>query len=253
MKYSFGALAAAAITLSAASALAADLPVRAPAPAPIFAAAPFSWNGFYVGLHAGYGWTIDDVVGVHVTPPAGGIFDGNIGNVNPKGFLGGAQAGYNLQYGSIVYGIEGDFSFTGRSARAANTVALPLSGFDTARVKEEWFGSIRGRLGVAADRALFYVTGGLGFTNVKYSLSGGAGALGGVPFVSGSSNSTRMGWVGGAGVEYAFTNNMTARLEGLYYNLPKYRVSVVPVGGIGGFTQATQAHALVRLGINYKF
>ena len=239
MKISLGTLAVAAAAFSAAPAMAADLPVRAPAPAPVIAA-PFSWNGFYVGLHAGYGWTIDDVVGVHTTP--GPVFQGNIGKVEPKGFLGGAQLGYNFQSGNIVYGIEGDFSFTGRSARTAGIVPVAL--VSTARAKEDWFGSVRGRLGFAADRALFYVTGGVGFTNVKYSFTTNSGAN------AVSTSSTRAGWVAGAGVEYAFTNNLSARLEGLYYDVRKRRVTAAPSGD---FTVATQSHALARVGINYKF
>lgn len=252
MKISLATLAVAAAALLAAPAMAADLPVRAPAPAPVFAA-PFSWNGFYAGLHAGYGWTIDDVVGIRSTPPAAGVFEGDIGSVNTKGFVGGAQIGYNLQYGNIVYGIEGDFSFTGRSSRTRNAVALPISLFDTVRSKEDWFGSVRGRLGFAADRFLVYATGGVGFTNIKYNITGFAPVLGGVPVVTGNSNSTRAGWVGGAGVEYAFTNNLTARLEGLYYDVRKRRINSNVVAGQSVSTVETQSHALARIGINYKF
>ena len=244
MKSSFAALVAATLAVSAGSALAADLPVRAPAPAPVLVDAPFSWNGFYVGLHAGYGWTIDDVVGIHTRPPfPNGIFRGDIGSVNPKGFVGGAQAGYNFQYGNIVFGIEDDISFQTGSSSASGIV--PVAGLSRARAKLPWFGSVRGRLGFAADRFLVYATGGVGFTNVNYSLSTNAGAN------FGSVNRTRAGWVGGAGVEYAFTNNITARLEGLYYNVPKFRVRNTV--GFRDFTEATQSHALARVGLNYKF
>lgn len=239
MKNSLGAMAFAAVTLSAVAASAADLPVRAPAPAPVFVNAPFSWNGLYVGLHAGYDWSRGDVVGIR----QGGAFRGDIGSVNGKGFAGGAQVGYNLQYGSLVYGIEGDFSFAGNRARTAGV--LPVAGLSTASARREWFGSVRGRLGFAADRALFYVTGGVGFTNVKYNLTTGAGAN------FGSSNSTRAGYVAGAGVEYAFTNNLTARLEGLYYDVRRRTVRTNV--GLLATTQATQSHGLVRLGVNYKF
>lgn len=251
MKISLGtmAFAAAAVSLSAVAATAADLPVRVSAPAPVFVSAPFSWNGFYVGLHAGYGWARGDVVGIR----QGGAFRGDIGSVEPRGFVGGGQVGYNLQYGSLVYGIEGDISFSSANARTAGLAAAPAL-FSTARAKEDVFGSIRARFGFAADRALFYVTGGVGFTNVKYSLTTGALAAGGVPAWSGSSNSTRVGWVAGAGIEYAITNNVTARLEGLYYDLRRYtvRTTVLPLGG-PATTQSTQSHGLVRLGLNYKF
>ena len=242
-------LAASAFALSGVTALAADLPIRAPAPAPLLALAPFSWNGFYVGLHAGYGWTRGDTVGIH-SIGGGGAFLGNIGSADPKGFLGGGQIGYNFQYGSIVYGIEGDASFTRRSASATGAFIVPPITV-TVRERENWFGSIRGRLGVAADRFLFYVTGGVGFTNVRSSGTVFA-AVPGSPF-NVSQSKTRIGWVGGAGVEYAFTNNFTARVEGLYYDVRKYRVSTNKFFGNSVFTEATPSHALVRLGVNYKF
>ena len=236
-------LSASALALSGVTALAADLPVRAPAPAPLLALAPFSWNGFYVGLHAGYGWTISDEVGIHTTPPIpNGVFRGNIGNVDPKGILGGAQIGYNLQYGNIVYGVEGDISFTDRRA---STTGLILGVPVTVRAREQWFGSVRGRLGLAADRALFYVTGGVGFTDIRSSAT--------VPgFGNFSNTKTQVGWVAGGGVEYAFTNNWTARLEGLYYHVKRYRFTAVALAGTG-YTNVTQSHALARIGVNYKF
>ncbi|MDP2357761.1 MAG: hypothetical protein Q8M31_17085 [Beijerinckiaceae bacterium] len=53
-KYLLGT--AAALSLSAATALAADLPVRMPASAPasVYAAPVFTWSGFYVGVNAGW-------------------------------------------------------------------------------------------------------------------------------------------------------------------------------------------------------
>ena len=70
------------------------------------------------------------------------------------------------------------------------------------------FGTVRGRLGFAFDRALIYVTGGL--------------AYGGVGMRTSSSNTTRSaGWTVGGGLEYAFTNNWTAKIEGLYVNIDR--------------------------------
>ena len=236
-----GFLAAGALALSGVSAMAADLPVRAPAPAPLLAVAPFSWNGFYVGLHAGYGFARGDTVGIHT--------------------VGGGQIGYNIQYGSLVYGIEGDISFSSDSKTATGVINfLPVdprsiaNGRATARAKDDVFGSIRGRLGFAADRFLFYVTGGVGFTQVKYSLATrfpAAGVIVGGPAGTGSSSSTRAGFVLGGGVEYAFTNNWTARVEGLYHDVRKRRVRNTV--GNNDFTIATQSHSVVRAGVNYKF
>jgi opacity protein-like surface antigen len=95
----------------AGSALAADIRVKAPiyrAPPPVVA---FSWSGFYVGANAGYAWGKSDVTASAAGPPAGfnaafqNYFNTNgTFGLNPKGFVGGAQAGFNYQTGMLVYG-----------------------------------------------------------------------------------------------------------------------------------------------------
>ena len=93
----------AALAMSAAGAMAADLPVRSTAPAPIFVAPIFTWTGFYVGLNAGYaGNQFNYPFSGDVAPyrdreriPYSGS-----ANVNSSGFLGGAQIGYNWQFGN---------------------------------------------------------------------------------------------------------------------------------------------------------
>src|ERR687890_279406 len=127
-----GLLVATAITtLGFSAASAADLPYRSAPPAPIFAAAPvFTWTGFYVGVNAGYGWSDSDN-GYTVAVPRGtfaglgvgaGIADPTIGSGaiggtltvledDRDGFLGGAQIGYNWQFGvgsGLVLGVEAD-------------------------------------------------------------------------------------------------------------------------------------------------
>ena len=69
-----------------------------------------------------------------------------------------------------------------------------------------YFGTVRGRLGYAFDRTLIYITGGLAY-----------GGLNANP-VTGDATSNA-GWTIGGGLEYAFTNNWTVKLEGLYVNL----------------------------------
>jgi outer membrane immunogenic protein len=113
MKFKIAALAA-GVVLSGPSALAADL-----APMPVEPAAPlilpFDWSGFYVGVNAGYGLGGGDAsiytngLPAPVNLPAG--IPGDIGNLSTDGFLGGAQVGYNVQFGTWVVGIEGDIDY----------------------------------------------------------------------------------------------------------------------------------------------
>jgi outer membrane immunogenic protein len=198
-----------------AGAMAADLPSRR-APAPIVAAVPvFTWTGFYVGVNAGYGWND----GTNVTFPDGTVISTN-GN-DDGGFVGGAQIGYNYQIGSFVVGLEGDIQYAdfGDNRYDFGTAGIFEDGSD------DWFGTVRARAGVAFDRALVYATGGFAFAD------------------------DRAGWTLGGGLEYAFTNNLTAKVEGLYVNLEDQDFTF---NGLT-FSSEEQEFGVVRAGLNYKF
>src|SRR5450830_1568815 len=141
----------AATTLGVGAAAAADISRRAPA-APMYAPAPvFSWNGFYIGANAGWGWANTDVTNI------GGF--NVVGSSNMNGFVGGGQIGYNWQGASpLVLGIEADFQGTGQS-RSDSALGI------TVDEKLPWFGTVRGRIGYAFDRTMIYATGGLTYAN----------------------------------------------------------------------------------------
>ncbi len=164
-------------SLFAGSAIAADLPARAPVyRAPIVA--PFSWTGCYLGAHAGGVWSRADYTtamapGTHLGAAANVLAVSAAGTGSAHGdgsFIGGGQVGCNMQSGTFVWGVEADIS--GLSARAnLNGVGVLTTG-DTFTIdsstKNSWFGTVRGRVGVAFDRSLLYVTGGLAVTELKY-------------------------------------------------------------------------------------
>jgi outer membrane immunogenic protein len=224
-----------------AGAFAADLPSRR-APAPAFVPVPvFTWTGFYVGVNVGYGWgsNNDDALVVPAgTPgfPAGGaVVQFNDGNND--GVLGGAQIGYNFQTGMFVFGIEADiqaadmggnnnrtFLVTGGAVPAGFTFARSNNGID-------WFGTVRARAGIAFDRTLVYATGGFAFGGGDDNSCNGVFAAG---VVGCNSDDTRSGWTVGGGVEYAFTNNLTLGLEGLYVNLDSDNNNNLFVGTTAG-------------------
>jgi outer membrane immunogenic protein len=160
----------AAAILASGSAFASDLPThKAPPPPPPVPV--FTWTGFYIGLNAGV------AVNSSYNPVfvAGGLFPTSASNLvlgtnsGGTGFTGGAEAGYNWQTGAVVFGLETDINYIDRSGVKNGTYATnpvgygaayptyTLSGFD----QDNWFGTVRGRVGYAADRALFFVTGGL--------------------------------------------------------------------------------------------
>src|SRR6266446_3880424 len=151
-----------ATLLLAGPALAADLGK----PPPAYKAAPlapvFTWTGFYLGVHGGYGWSSSDVFGI-------GVFD------SLKGGFGGGQIGYNYQMNNFVLGIEGDGAWADIS-----------QSFDGANFKFDALASLRGRLGVAFGNALLYGTAGGGWAHSKLSLSD--------PFVEISDSRWLSGW-----------------------------------------------------------
>lgn len=204
------------VGVSSSAALAADLPARNRAPAPIIAQAPiFTWTGLYAGLQAGYAWDRVSVDNAFAAVPV---------NISRNGFVGGAHIGYLYQTGPAVLGVEGDVEGT----------TIKNSGLRA---------SLRGRLGLAADRALFYVTGGGALANQNYELWS--------PFAPGftsSASAVKLGWTAGAGVEYAFAPNWSARVEYRYSDFGKLNVSnfVVPAN-------ISRRENAVRLGVSYHF
>ncbi len=205
--------AVAGLLLTAVPAMAADLARTPayPAKAPLTTSAPvFSWTGFYIGANTGYAW-------------GSGTGAADAYGVNPDGWLGGGQVGYNFQFqNNVLVGLEADVDAANISGSNG-----PVSS------KVDYFGTVRARLGYAFDHVLPYVTGGLAWANNKVTANG----------LSQSNTST--GWAAGAGVEYALTNNWTARAEYLYLDLGKSGFQSV---GDSGVTAST-----ARLGVNYKF
>lgn len=215
----------AAALVAASAAHAADLPGRgaAIAPAPAFTQyAPFSWTGFYAGLNAGYGWgSFNRASSTIMGKASGGVL--------------GAQLGYNYQFGSIVAGLEGDANWSGQSGSRATVVAT--------RGSLDWFGTLRGRVGFAAERALIYGTAGYAGGEVKATVVNP-----GPPAVVESTSAWRNGWALGAGIEYAFTNSISAKAEYLYMNLGSKTLfpATLPV-------TSTFTNSVVRAGVNYHF
>jgi outer membrane immunogenic protein len=255
------ALVAVATTL-AGGVRAADLPVRK---APPLAAYPtiFTWTGFYGGINAGYKFDGDDDVHTegqaapNIANIAGGARPGFV-PLNRDGFIGGGQIGYNYQFGQFVAGIETDISYTDfqdfNSVTTAQLVTgLPLT--NTFRSRLEYLGTVRGRVGYAYDRALFYATGGFAYGKSEHHIDM-LGPTGNLQF-SGDSSDVKTGYAVGAGVEYAVTDNVTVKGEYLFFDLGKDTVNVAVIPGSGGAGTGYNSHFsdnghIVRVGLNYK-
>jgi outer membrane immunogenic protein len=211
-------------------ALTADLPVVRKAPPP--AVALYSWTGFYIGAHLGGGWGDKDWVAVGVSP---------LGSHDISGFLGGGQVGFNFQMGAWVFGAEGDFSWANLEGNHVDTVF-----FGNNITEVDWLGTVTGRLGYAWDRTLVYVKGGGAWASDKYTVT-----VGGLFFAG--ADATKEGWTIGAGLEYGFAPNWSAKFEYNYLDFGTDRVRFVAVAGGSFLRDVDQEVHAAKVGINYRF
>ena len=168
-------------------------------------------------------------------------------NGRASGVKGGGYIGCDWQFDSrFVAGIEGDIEAADISSRVAylNTGNPP----DTYEARVRSQASIRGRIGMAADSALFYLTGGAAFANIRHTYVVGAN-----PNINESfSNNYTSGATIGAGVDYMFTPQLIGRLEVRFTDFGK-AVNLPAVT----FPTFTESHyvteSAVRVGIAYKF
>lgn len=255
------------------AASAADMAVKA---RPVIVEPGYNWSGFYIGGNLGGGFADGHYTlspdGCFLTGLCGGAITNNplrtftVNNSNTF-FIGGAQAGYNWQAGKWVFGLEGDINYNGWNQNSNNiyTLVAPLAGTFTSAVntKLNWFGTVRGRVGVAVSPALMiFGTGGLAYGQVSSSTLG-AFSIGVADTYAGTASSTRAGWTVGGGGEWFFAPNWSAKAEYLYVDLGKLNYAdgcASPAAFCTGFVPAP-AYAtsvqfrehVARVGINYHF
>lgn len=216
---------------------AADLPARMPVKAAPMVAPPFNWTGFYVGANVGgiFGHSVQTVD--IDTLPLGIPAD----DTNYAGVIGGVQAGYNWQLSQLVLGVEADIDF---SSAKKSVATGPL---DTHNMALSALGTVRGRIGLAFDRFLPYVTGGVAFADLKNELVDNIN-----PLIA-NRGSSATGWTVGGGLEYAFDPHWSAKAEYLYVKFPDKTASFAIPGGYVFQTTFKDSEQIARLGINYKF
>ena len=275
-----------------------------------------TWTGFYAGLNAGYNWGTNTnaysqnwgIVNFPASASFGGAtyaisgfnpmstvpvaMDGVIRNTQ-SGFMGGAQLGYNYQYGSrVVLGVETDIQ--GASVRGAARSTGLTNGGSTGTVSGgglpgptavsytdgaigstqiqaglDYLGTIRGRIGYLWSPALLvYGTGGFAYggawANVTQTATAnttfGAGSTNGsyVWNGAGQQNQLLTGWTAGAGAEWMFMPNWSLKGEALYWDLGRMNVQTASYSSIGnsigwGRTNVDYSGVVARAGVNYHF
>jgi len=235
----------------------------------------YSWTGFYVGVNGGYSWGESDTDFTFRDNNTGALLARGSRDIDMNGWIGGGQLGYNKQFSKhLVVGIEVDIQATGQDGGSRqpcpNTIEVgpcnlstigPGAGVaPTATLNQdlEWFGTLRGRLGVLLQPTLLaYVTGGWAFGNVESD-----GVISGfnaqqVAVSSRFSDSENVsGWVIGGGLEKHLTGNWTGKIEYLYMDLGS-------VSGRGTLLTSSPplrfdydsdiTDQILRVGLNHRF
>lgn len=266
-------------------AMAADLPVKAPAPA---VEVP-SWTGFYLGAYAGGAWgrshantTVDCSAttippaylcesGVPLSAPnASAVSAAGTGTITASGFTGGVEAGYNVQADRFVYGLETDFGAMHlRGARQGNgtyPAFLVVGAGDPFAVRSsfstDWLFTMRGRVGwTATPNVLAYATGGLAVTRLGVSNSFADFVFGFAPgSESASSAATKAGFAVGGGLEWMVNPHWTVKAEYLFVDFGKAATTgfianpaIAPGYAQGLSTSSDLSASIARAGVNYKF
>lgn len=236
---------AAALLGTAVSAQAADMAVKAPyLKAPV--AMVYDWTGFYIGVNAGVGIGRDYT---RLAIPGGASFEASY--LNPQGGLGGGQVGYNYQvsnafFGALVFGVEADIQGTGMRDDF-NCLLGCLAGLNANfNQKLDWFGTVRGRVGIATGPVLTYVTAGWAYGNVKTTLTETIGTT-----AAFSSNQNRGGWTWGSGVEASLGGNWTGKIEYLWFTLGD-RLDLFTLNGFPQALSTDVREQIFRVGLNYR-
>jgi outer membrane immunogenic protein len=220
---------------------------KAPITAPVY-----NWTGLYVGGNVGFGWgkeTNDYTLDGFPIGSDSSVF---------SGIIGGFQAGYNLQSGNWVFGLETDIQGSGQMGSRTSTLgcgAAPCGLLTQTFVdKLPWFGTLRARVGFTpANGWLLYTTGGLAYGELKDNGTAAVFTAGAAPTaVPYTFLDTKLGWALGVGVEAALTGDWTWKLEYLYLKPDDVSQSV----SVPGVTFTANGHTyenMVRAGLNYRF
>lgn len=204
-----------------------------------------NWTGCYAGGHAGGVWANSEKW-INKTP-GGAHFGESLGRHHLNGWLAGVQAGCDYELNRVVFGIQGNYSWTG--AKSSHPSAQELGVTYHSEIKS--VASITGRVGYAWDRLLAYATGGVAWERNKYAATttmiGFERAY--------SATDTRSGWTLGAGGEYVVSRPLSLFVEYNYYGFGTKDVHLTPqVSGLpparADIEETAQA---VRAGVNLRF
>lgn len=217
----------------------------------------FIWAGPYIGVFGGYGFGRSTATGTGMGT-LGPFDDAALGlalPVTPRGVFGGVTVGYNQQTGTAVFGLEGEGGYLNLAGTTNNTAGLPgadpngVLDDDTGTVRYGWYAALAARFGIAMDRTLLFAKAGGIISQYTANYADLDGAAPGTidPFDQTTLGGPQYGYVLGAGAEFAFGADWTAKLEYNYFNLG---IDTTTNSDGDTYTHRNQAH-LIRFGLNF--
>jgi len=238
---------------------------------------PVEWTGLYFGANAGYGWAKGSettgfvgnlqnpnfaVPGTFLSSTTSGTIVNGLGptelintdvfgSSKPTGAIAGGQMGFNWQWGRVVVGAEADGQWSGQQATTPVFCTPQCTATSTVKIKALATG--RGRVGLAFDWLLPYVTAGAALVNVDDNLTL---TVGGVTGAFKALSSTSLGWTAGAGVDVALSSNWSARFEYLHIEANGFKPTIQIPGVLGAGTASESANYrddILRFALNYRF
>jgi outer membrane immunogenic protein len=231
-------LASTGVVALAGSANAADIALKG---APL--AIPYSnWTGFYIGGNIGAG-EYSPTCGPGPAIAAVGCVDEDPMALTSRdiNLVAGVQGGYDFQDGYFVYGVAADWTWTNLKTQAWNN-----SGSLSWRSKVNWLASVRGRAGIALERNLMYLTGGLAIGSFSEETN-----IGEADFHS-THRDVVLGWVAGVGIEHKFTPNISGFAEYRHYAFGKNSETVQNTNKTSNY-DFTHSIDTITAGMNYRF
>jgi outer membrane immunogenic protein len=203
------------------------------APPPVAPDPFYNWNGPYIGGNFGYS-ILDGTIS------ASDFIGSATSSMDDDDITFGGQVGWNFQQDMWLFGVEGDFNYLD----LRDSISFTGKGTTTARADYDWFATLRGRAGILVNPSLLiYGTGGVAFIESDLRVTSLGGAA--------SDTDVLVGWTAGAGIEYAFTESLSAKVEYLYADFEDH--SITGVGAFGGAGSAEPELHIFRAGLNWHF
>lgn len=194
------------------------------------------WSGPYIGANAGVAILDGTLQILDVFSAASDSL-----SLSETGLTFGGQLGWNFQHDQFVFGVEGDFNYFDADDRISVFTGKATI---AARSDYDWFATLRGRVGVAMDETLFYVTGGIALLDSDLRVTDINGVVD-------SDSDVLFGGTIGGGIEHMFDDKWSAKAEYLYANFESH--SVATPGAFGASAKAEPELHVIRIGINYRF